>query len=197
MAQVRKILREMASTSPGPFDYIAFKWHLDRVDLEKIQRTYLNQRLDLLESFLDLGGGEDGVASSRAFETRGITIVDLSCPFVDPNTACLLFNIALGLFLEKDPTRGKLICVDEAHKVSFTTTPNYLRLTPKPKICFPRRNYETFNQQRLIKTVLVHDRYTGRQGSDRVSPDRDSAATTLRRTRSHLHPGANNISACD
>ena len=46
-----------------------------------------------------------------------MTIIDLSCPFVDANMACVLFNIGISLYLESGLTTGKIIAVDEAHKV--------------------------------------------------------------------------------
>lgn len=45
-----------------------------------------------------------------------MTIVDLSCPCVTPETACSLFNICLSLFLEQTSDVGKVIALDEAHK---------------------------------------------------------------------------------
>ena len=113
MGQLTKVLREMASESSGNFNYPDFRLRLDRVDLDRKQREFLNQRLDLLESFLDL---EDSTASP-AFEAGGVTIVDLTCPFVDANLACVLFKIGMDMYLESGSTTGKVIVVDEAHKV--------------------------------------------------------------------------------
>lgn len=50
-----------------------------------------------------------------------LTIVDLSCPCVSPETACLLFNVCLSLFLEEGITCGRVVALDEAHKVSTQT----------------------------------------------------------------------------
>lgn len=113
MGQVTKVLREMASQSSGNFHYPDFRCRLDKVDLDRKQREFLNQRLDLLESFLDL---EDSTASP-AFEAGGVTIIDLSCPFVDANLACILFKVGMDMYLESGSTTGKAIAVDEAHKV--------------------------------------------------------------------------------
>ncbi|EED11757.1 conserved hypothetical protein [Talaromyces stipitatus ATCC 10500] len=33
-----------------------------------------------------------------------------------PKTACALFNICLGIFLEQDPAVGRVVALDEAHK---------------------------------------------------------------------------------
>lgn len=51
-----------------------------------------------------------------------LTIVDLSCPTVDPESACQLFNVCLSLFLEPDPSAaGRVIALDEAHKYMTTS----------------------------------------------------------------------------
>ncbi|KAI9686251.1 MAG: hypothetical protein M1822_003907 [Bathelium mastoideum] len=41
--------------------------------------------------------------------------MDMSCPFVDANTACVLFSIGLQNYL-RSRASGKLIVLDEAHK---------------------------------------------------------------------------------
>ena len=68
---------------------------------------------DLLESFLDI----DGEVPSPTFDAGHLTIIDLTCPFMDSNTACVLFKIGLGMYLRSDMSTGKVIVVDEAHKV--------------------------------------------------------------------------------
>jgi hypothetical protein len=113
MAQVLRVLREMAIESSGCFDYRDFRKRLDKLRLDRAQTPFLAQRLDLLDSYLDLkgiGGGDD-------FLDGGVTILDLSCPFVDQSTACVLFRIAIDIFLYTHPSRGKMIVADEAHKV--------------------------------------------------------------------------------
>ena len=113
IGQITKILRDMASTSPRGFDYREFKRRLDDSKFSKLQLGPLHQRLELLESFLAL----DGSIQDAQFQNGGVTIIDLSCPFVDANMACLLFNIAMGLYLSSEPDSSKVIAVDEAHKV--------------------------------------------------------------------------------
>ena len=113
ISQVTKILRELASTSPNGFDYAEFKRRLERSPLTRAQQGPLRQRLDLLESFLVA----DSSAPSWNFESGGVTVIDLSCPFVDANMACILFNIGIRLYLESGLTTGKVIAIDEAHKV--------------------------------------------------------------------------------
>ena len=52
------------------------------------------------------------------FKAGELTIVDLSCPFVEEGAACTLFNICLQLFQEGRQDIGRLVALDEAHKVS-------------------------------------------------------------------------------
>lgn len=117
IGQVTKILREMASSSSGGFDYVEFKRRVQGSRLLSGQQAPLKQRLELLESFLVLDQSDRGCT----FENAGVTIIDLSCPFVDPNLACVMFNIAISLYLESGLSTGKIIAIDEAHKVGQTT----------------------------------------------------------------------------
>ena len=117
MFQVTKILREMATETLGDFEYIEFRNRLNKLNLEPIQRRMLDQRIDLLESFLDL---DNDVPVKFSGDDGELTIVDLSCPFVDEASACVLFNICIGLYLSgSEPNSGKVIAMDEAHKVSI------------------------------------------------------------------------------
>lgn len=111
MAQVMQILREM-STAGGPFNYKAFKLHLRKQKFNPTQTSMLKMRLDLLESFLDV----DNTCIEPQFRPGEITIMDMSCPFVDANTACILFRLGLQQYLQSGGT-GKMIVLDEAHKV--------------------------------------------------------------------------------
>lgn len=112
---VTKILRQMATESAGYVDYGTFRQLLLEAELDKKQLYFLEQRLDLLESFLDLVGE----TSRPSFNAGEITIIDLSCRFLDSSTACVLFKIGMGIYLDSDAERGKLIVLDEAHKVKF------------------------------------------------------------------------------
>ena len=120
IGQITRILRELASSSPDGFDYREFKRRLEKSPLTRAQQGPLRQRLDLLESFLVM----DDSAPSWTFESGGVTIIDLSCPFVDANMACMLFNIGIRLYLESGLTTGKVIAIDEAHKVCLTVNSN-------------------------------------------------------------------------
>ena len=116
IGQITRILRDIATASAGGFDYQMFKAALETCQLMWRQQIPLQQRLDLLESFLEM----DDSAVDYSFEAGSITIIDLSCPFVDANTACVLFNICIDIYLGTYPTVGKVIAIDEAHKVCLS-----------------------------------------------------------------------------
>ncbi|EEA26404.1 hypothetical protein TMatcc_005328 [Talaromyces marneffei ATCC 18224] len=119
MAQLTRILREMALTNKGRFNYFEFRQRLKDLRLDRTQTPFLEQRLDLLDSFLDLKGADK--TGGDYFVDGGVTILDLSCPFMDQDTACILFRIAIDLFLHSHPSRGKMIVADEAHKYMTNT----------------------------------------------------------------------------
>jgi len=52
-----------------------------------------------------------------SFPPGSLTIVDLSCPFIDESAACALFNMCLSIFLDDRQDVGRIIALDEAHKV--------------------------------------------------------------------------------
>jgi hypothetical protein len=127
MEIILRILREMAITGL-PFSYAAFKTRLSQESLQPGQTTMMNMRLNLLESFLE----PDCLVATGMPNTRPkmdifsvaqgtLTIVDLSDPFLDSNTACTLFDILLSLFTSSRPEAGMLVCLDEAHKFIKST----------------------------------------------------------------------------
>ncbi|KAH8431507.1 uncharacterized protein LDX57_009170 [Aspergillus melleus] len=130
MHTVLRILRELRIEQQGTgmgFNYEKFKSRLLDSNLTIAQTEPLKQRLDTLESFLSkpqIGLSGHG-KSKKKVERRGsvwdpvpgrLTIVDLSCPCITPDTACALFNICLGIFLEQDQSVGRVVALDEAHK---------------------------------------------------------------------------------
>lgn len=72
----------------------------DSWDREQTEKVKLNKEQDIW-----------------SFEPGSLTIVDLSCPFVDEAAACALFNMCLALFLESRGDVGRIVALDEAHKV--------------------------------------------------------------------------------
>ncbi|KAJ6781680.1 hypothetical protein PWT90_07760 [Aphanocladium album] len=122
---VHRILREMRiqqQSTGSSFDYGVFKSRVAEADLSPAQLAPLSQRLSVLESFMPrkskkTKGAELGTEWSN--EPGLLTIVDLSCPCISPDTACSLFNACLSMFLEQDYHCGRVVALDEAHKVSI------------------------------------------------------------------------------
>lgn len=136
MEVVKRILRDMAIES-DVFDYLKFKKLLSDERLTNDQTSPMSLRIGLLESFLDpaslLGSGQSfngknfyghkhGAGNTGSFAPLpgSLTIFDLSDPFVDSSTACLLFDMCLGLVKEQRPEAGLVIGLDEAHKASIS-----------------------------------------------------------------------------
>nr|OQO25309.1 hypothetical protein B0A51_13959 [Rachicladosporium sp. CCFEE 5018] len=118
------ILRQMAIESKGDaFDYLAFIGALESENLTKEQMGPLNLRLELLESFLDLAAQQmrNHARSLLNVESGTFTIVDLNDPFKDPATACVLFDICLGLVKQQQESCGLIVALDEAHKYMTTS----------------------------------------------------------------------------
>ena len=93
MGTMTKILRQMATKSAENFDYARVRSLLLEAGLDKKQLDILGQRLDLLESFLNLAGE----ISRPSFKPGEIMIIGVSCPFLDASTACVLFKIGMGI----------------------------------------------------------------------------------------------------
>ncbi|KAI0771995.1 hypothetical protein BD413DRAFT_50205 [Trametes elegans] len=110
MQRVLHILRELGEH----FTYPAFlnKVELAKQDLTPPQVGFLEQRMRLLETFVDATKDQ----SNSRFRAGQLTIVDLSDPFVDTASACALFEIATRLFVRANVNTGKVLVVDEAHK---------------------------------------------------------------------------------
>jgi hypothetical protein len=85
-----------------------------------MQLAGLEQRMALLTSFMD-----PHKKPHTRFAESQLTIIDLSDPFIDPASACGLFEIITRLFVRADVGTGKVLVVDEAHKVC-TLELNYL-----------------------------------------------------------------------
>lgn len=121
-----QLLRDMAEENQGRpgVDYRDFKNRLDSADFSRDQKGPLKLRLQLLESFLDVcqkkegGIKSDSSSNSWDFAPGSLTIVDFSDPFINESDACALFSICLTLFMETRGQAGRIIALDEAHKVS-------------------------------------------------------------------------------
>jgi hypothetical protein len=126
MQVVQQILRSMGNK---PFDYNTFKRSLQAkqdTEFTKMQNMPLELRMQLLEAMLlecQHKKTVKGLMSLKKHFVAGtVTIVDLTDPFINASSASALFDIALSLYLETDIPSGKLLVLDEAHKVhSFMT----------------------------------------------------------------------------
>lgn len=106
-------------------DFAEFKKQILSQQFSKEQMGPLNQRLLLLDDFLNRYKRVNLNKTTQKilnrvwdFEPGTLTIVDLSCPFVSPADACSLFTVALSIFLETRGTgESRIIALDEAHKV--------------------------------------------------------------------------------
>ena len=139
---IARILREIAikrKDAPG-IDYCDFRRRLEQAGFSSGQTGPLQHRLQNLESFMHidqlpkesrseaaqqlakLASSED-VASAWNFTSGSLTIVDLSCPFVDESLACMLFRIVLDIFLGgRSKDVGRVVALDEAHKFMTGTS---------------------------------------------------------------------------
>jgi hypothetical protein len=172
MSHVTKILRDMARASSN-FDFLEFKQQIKELDILPLQRKPLEQRMDLLESFLDLSPYPQETFSPSL---GNMTIVDLSCPFVDENTACVLFNICLNLFMsDSTPGVGKVLAVDEAHKVCSPPCSRLRKSTPYID----------------AKPVIVSDQHSCLPHLHSLTHAADPSATALRCTSNYRYSGTN------
>jgi hypothetical protein len=110
----KSILRDLGES----YTYQSFMQELEfrKKNFNPAQLSGLEQRLSLLKSFMDR---RPATAQSQPprFTAGQLTIIDLSDPFIDPLSACGLFEIITRLFVRADVGTGKVLVVDEAHKV--------------------------------------------------------------------------------
>jgi hypothetical protein len=110
------------------YTYSAFMTKLDlcKKDMNPSQKAGLKQRLDLLQTFTrstdkqtsyNLFPNTTATKVEERFAAGMVTIIDLSDPFVDPALAGAIFEICIRLFQRADVDTGKVLVVDEAHKV--------------------------------------------------------------------------------
>lgn len=94
-------------------------------DMNPAQKAGLKQRLDLLMTFTQPAGTlklshkarSISMVEEQRFASGRVTIVDLSDPFVDAAMAGAIFEICIRLFQRASVDTGKVLVVDEAHKV--------------------------------------------------------------------------------
>ncbi|KAG1832977.1 hypothetical protein EV424DRAFT_1622478 [Suillus variegatus] len=106
---ILSILRDLGEN----FTYPEFMRQLDvkKESFNNMQLAGLEQRMALLTSFMN-----PNMKPQTRFAESQLTIIDLSDPFIDPASACGLFEIITRLFVRADVGTGKVLVVDEAHK---------------------------------------------------------------------------------
>lgn len=117
---VQQILRDMGHDA---FNYQRFKQEIANCrEFTPQQKGPLDLRIKLLEAMLlechPKAVAERVKSVKQHFEKGVLTIVDLTDPYINASTASALFDIALSLYLETPIPSGKLLVLDEAHKVS-------------------------------------------------------------------------------
>ncbi len=121
MSVLQSILRDLGEE----FTFTRFKGKLEtkKESFNFSQKSGLEQRMALLESFLHSPGRfgyYNKVSSGLRFASGQLTIVDLSDRLIDPYIASALFDIVVRNFERADAGTGKVLLVDEAHKVTST-----------------------------------------------------------------------------
>lgn len=126
----QSVLRELGDD----YTYSAFMKQLEekKKDMNPAQKAGLRQRLDLLQTFTRqtrsfplANTSRNAMVNANAmvmreeerFASGMVTIIDLSDPFVDPPLAGAIFEICIRLFQRTSVDTGKVLVVDEAHKV--------------------------------------------------------------------------------
>ncbi|KAF7981663.1 hypothetical protein HWV62_32784 [Athelia sp. TMB] len=113
---ILSILRELGENYT--YRQFIFQLEVHKKNFNPAQLAGLEQRMALLQSFMDQGRGTQ---PRPRFEAGQLTIIDLSDPFIDPASACGLFEIVTRLFVRADVGTGKVLLVDEAHKYLSAT----------------------------------------------------------------------------
>ncbi|EMD96676.1 hypothetical protein COCC4DRAFT_141955 [Bipolaris maydis ATCC 48331] len=149
------ILRKMAIKSQGlgTFDYITFKNELSATKFTSGQDGPMKLRLDLLESFMkDRKKGSSTLANTENDFLTGtpgsLTIVDLTDPVIDADSACVLFDICLSVFIQQTQC-GKIVALDEAH--------NYMTEGSGAAKAFTEKLLRTVREQRhqAVRVVIA------------------------------------------
>ncbi|KAJ9094033.1 hypothetical protein QFC21_006134 [Naganishia friedmannii] len=157
MHVVMSILSDLGST----YTFTKFLSAIKQAKFDPLQQRSLEQRLTLLQTFLSVKVGQQihsmktkqRVAQpEEKFIAGGLTIVDLTDPFISPGTACSLFEIVLKLFNRADVGTGKVVVLDEAHKylseVGKSQTEGSRRLTER-MLSFTRQ------QRHLAMRIII------------------------------------------
>ncbi|KAJ9103641.1 hypothetical protein QFC19_004216 [Naganishia cerealis] len=157
MHVVMTILSDLGNT----YTFTRFLSAIKQAEFDPYQRRSLDLRLTLLQTFLCVKAGKQMYSMKtknpisqpeEKFSAGGLTIVDLTDPFISPGTACSLFEIVLKLFNRADIGIGKVVVLDEAHKylseVGKTQTEGSKRLTER-MVSFTRQ------QRHLAMRIVI------------------------------------------
>lgn len=168
------------------FSYAAFTRELSaakkKLTFNPAQVASLEQRLSLLTPFL-AGSGKFKTKrpSGINFVPGEITIVDLSDPFIDSASACSLFNIVTRLFVKTDVgSAGKILLVDEAHKVSAFMVSGLAFLSSSHF----HSQYLSSTNSGLTKTLLMINREQRHLGIRMIISTQGQLTTLLSRSHS-------------
>lgn len=121
---VRNLIRELAMEGPRSFTYSTFRQRVDQFPWLRGQETPLKMRLQLIDSFIAPGPHTTSTRPAPAaeniweFKPGTITILDLSDPQISSDDACVLFATCLSIFLKSPCKNGRVVAMDEAHKVN-------------------------------------------------------------------------------
>ncbi|EMD68482.1 hypothetical protein GGP41_003303 [Bipolaris sorokiniana] len=149
------ILRKMAIKSQGlgTFDYITFKNELSATKFTSGQDGPMKLRLDLLESFMKRSKNSSDILANTendflACTPGSLTIVDLTDPVIDADSACVLFDICLSVFVQQTQC-GKIVALDEAH--------NYMTEGSGAAKAFTEKLLRTVREQRhqAVRVVIA------------------------------------------
>jgi DNA helicase HerA-like ATPase len=161
MEVIQQILRSIGNDA---FDYQAFKKAVEEKknsEFIKDQKMPLDLRIQLLKAVLleCQDGDTKNLTSVKQYFRQGtITVVDLTDPFISASAAGALFDIVLSLYLEIEIPSGKLLVLDEAHKVMAWTFSDSDRqyLTTQTSALFVESIFSIIRQQRHlgIRTVI-------------------------------------------
>ncbi|KAK5136812.1 hypothetical protein LTR08_002108 [Meristemomyces frigidus] len=142
MEVIQRILRQRAMEGK-PFSFKEFEGELDKQQFTPGQQSMMNMRLDLLKSFFAtataLRGGRMSLWEQKAAQEAAarqatgwnnafvidpgeLLIIELTDPFIDSATACVLFDVCLGLIENNRPASGLIVALDEAHKYLHKST---------------------------------------------------------------------------
>nr|POE49002.1 putative di- and tripeptidase dug2 [Quercus suber] len=114
MDVIQRILREQAVADR--FNYYTFRDAVSKEGFSKDQMGPMNLRFGLLDSFMVDRKSSRKHGPLFDLKPGTLTIIDLSDPFLDAATVCVLFDICLSLVKENRPRSGLVVALDEAHK---------------------------------------------------------------------------------